>query len=114
MNPKLKVSGGRTPWPARMDLFFQSLDLAGQLMGGYAHACQALLFQEVDLVNRGSHLRSFEWSRLFTPGSLELEESAYEGGEDGFVVLTIEPYSMPSLEGIFQGKIKKTSTRASL
>jgi hypothetical protein len=60
MNPKLKVSGGRTPWPARMDLFSQSLDLAGQLMGGYAHACQALLFQEVDLVNRGSHLRSFD------------------------------------------------------
>jgi hypothetical protein len=62
-------------------------------MGGYAHACQALLFQEVDLVNQGIHLGSFEWSRLFTPGSLELEELGYEGEEAGFVVLTVEPCS---------------------
>jgi hypothetical protein len=59
-------------------------------MGGYAHACQALLFQEVDLVNQGSHLGSFEWSRLFTPGSLELGELACEGGEARFVVLAVD------------------------
>jgi hypothetical protein len=47
-------------------------------MGGHAHACQAFFFQEVDLVNQGSHLRSFEQSRLFTPSSLELGKSAYE------------------------------------
>jgi hypothetical protein len=83
-------------------------------MGGYAHACQALLFQEVDLVNQGIHLGSFEWSRLFTPGSLELEELGYEGGEAEFVVLTVEPCSVPSPDGVFLGKIKKTSTRANL
>jgi hypothetical protein len=83
-------------------------------MGSYAHACQAFLFQEVDLVNQGSHLRSFERSRRFTPSFLELRESAYEGGEAGFMVLAVEPCSMPSPERIFQGKIKKTSTRASL
>jgi hypothetical protein len=40
-------------------------------------------------------LRNFEWSRVFTPSSLELGESAYDGGEAGFVVLTVEPCSMP-------------------
>jgi hypothetical protein len=68
-----------------MDLFFQRLDSVGHPMGGYTHVCQALLFEEVDLANQGSHLRSFERSRLFTQGSLELGESAYEGREAGFV-----------------------------
>jgi hypothetical protein len=89
-------------------LVCQRLDSVGQPMGSYAHACQALLFEEVDLVNQGSYLRTFEQNGLFTPGSLELRESAYEGGEAGFVVLTVEPCSLPSLEGIFQGNIKKS------
>jgi hypothetical protein len=59
-------------------------------------------------------LRSFEQSKFFTPGSLELGELAYEGGEAGFVVLTVEPCSVTSSEGFSQGKIKKTSTRSSL
>jgi hypothetical protein len=71
-------------------------------------------FQDVDLVNQGSHLRIFEQSRLFTPSSLELKESAYDRGEVGFLVLTVEPCSVPSPERIFQGKFKKTSTRVSL
>jgi hypothetical protein len=57
---------------------------------------------------------SFEPSWLLTPGSLELRESAYEGTEIGFMVLIVEPCSVPSLEEFFQGKIKKTSTRVSL
>jgi hypothetical protein len=56
---------------------------------------RAVLYQEVDIVNLGSHLRNFEWSRIFTPSFLELGESAYEGGEAGFVVLAVEPCSMP-------------------
>jgi hypothetical protein len=83
-------------------------------MGGYIHACQALLFQEVDLVHQGSHLRSFEHCRLFTLGSLELRQSAYKAGEAGFMVLAVKACSVPSSEGIFQGKIRKTSTRLSL
>jgi hypothetical protein len=83
-------------------------------MGGYADAYQALIIQEVDLVNQGSHLRSFGRSRLFTLGSLELGELAYEGGAAGFMVLLVEPYFVPSPERIFQRKIMKTSTRVSL
>jgi hypothetical protein len=83
-------------------------------MGTYTHACQALLFQEVHLVNQVSQLMSFEWSRLFTPVSLELGESAYEGGNARFFVLVVKPCFVPSPERIFQGKLKKTSTRASL
>jgi hypothetical protein len=52
-------------------------------MGNHAHTCQALLFEEVDLVDQGHHLRSFKWSRLFTPGSLELGESSNKGGRLG-------------------------------
>jgi hypothetical protein len=83
-------------------------------MGSHAHAYQAFLFQEVDLVDQSSHLRDFEWNRLFTPGSLELRELAYEGREAGFVTLTVDPCSIPSPEIIFQGRIKETSTRAGL
>jgi hypothetical protein len=99
--------------PAQMDLLFQRLDSPSQPMGCHTHTCQALLLQEVDLVNLGHHLRSFEQSRLFSPGSLELRELAY-GGEAGFMVLAVEPCPMPSPKGIFQGKIQKTSTRVSL
>jgi hypothetical protein len=70
-------------------------------MGGHAHAHQAFLFQEVDLINQGNHLRSFKWSRLLTPSSMELKESAYEGRETRFVVLTVEPCSVPSPERFF-------------
>jgi hypothetical protein len=34
----------------------------------------SILFQEVDLVDQSSHMRDFEWSRLFTPASFELWE----------------------------------------
>jgi hypothetical protein len=59
-------------------------------------------------------LRCIEQSRLFAPSSLELGELAYEGGEARFRVLVVEPCPMPTLEGIFQRKIQKTSTRVSL
>jgi hypothetical protein len=100
--------------PSLDELVFLEVGLSGPANGGYADACQDRMFQEVDLVNQGSHLRSFEWSRLFNPGSLELEESAYEGGEARFMVPTVEPCSVPSPERIFERKIKKTSTRVSL
>jgi hypothetical protein len=86
----------------------------GKPLSGPTHACQAFLFQEIDFINQGGHLRSFEWSRLFTPSPLELGESSHEGGEARFMVLTVEPCSMPSLERILQGKVEETSTRLSL
>jgi hypothetical protein len=52
-------------------------------MGGHAHTCQAFLFPEVDLVDQSSHLRDFEWSRLFTLGFLEHGGLAYDGGRLG-------------------------------
>jgi hypothetical protein len=83
-------------------------------MGSHAHACQAFLFQEIDLIDQGSHLRSFKWSGLFTPSPLELGESSHEGGEARFMVLIVEPCSVPSPERIIQGNVEKTSTRSSL
>jgi hypothetical protein len=87
--------------PAQMDLHFQWLDSAGQAMGRYAHACQTFFLQAVDLLNQGSHLRSFDQSRLPIPSSLELGELSCEGREAGFMVLTVEPCSVPSPERIF-------------
>jgi hypothetical protein len=83
-------------------------------MGGHAHAYQAFLFQEINLIDQGGHLWSFEWSGLFTPSPLELRESSHEGRETRFMVLIVEPCSMPSSEGILQGKVEETSTRLSL
>jgi hypothetical protein len=56
----------------------------------------------------------FKRSRLFTPGPLKFRESAYERREAGFVVLTVEPYSMPSPEGSLHQKVKEASTKAGL
>jgi hypothetical protein len=55
-----------------------------------------------------------EWSRLFTPSAIEPRESAQEGREAGFMILSIEPCPMPSLKRSFQGKIEEASRRAGL
>jgi hypothetical protein len=59
-------------------------------------------------------LGKLEWSRLFASSIVELEESAHEGREAGFMILTIEPCPVPSLKRGFQGRIEEASTRAGL
>jgi hypothetical protein len=59
-------------------------------------------------------LGELEWSRLFAPSSLELEELAYEWREAGFVVLTIEPCPVPSLKRSFQRMVEEASARMTL
>jgi hypothetical protein len=100
--------------PARVDLFLQGKDPTGQPMGGHTDSCQALVLQKVDFVGQSGYLGEFEWSWLFTPGSLELGESANKRGEIGFMVLAIEPCPMPSLQGSFQSKVQKDGVRAGL
>jgi hypothetical protein len=79
-----------------VDLFLHRKDSAGQPMG--ADYCQALFFQVVDFVGQSYHLGEFEWGGLVTPSSFELGEPAYKGREARFMVLTIKPCPMPSLE----------------
>jgi hypothetical protein len=72
-------------------------------LGGLANVqpwrlSSCLLLEKVDLVCQCSNLGELEWSRLFTPSSLEPGELSYEWREAGFMVLTIEPCSVPSLE----------------
>jgi hypothetical protein len=83
-------------------------------MGGHADSCQAMLFQVVDFGGQSCYLWEFEWGGLFTPSSLELEESAYEGREARFVVLAIKPGPTPSLKRSLQRKVEEASTRAGL
>jgi hypothetical protein len=59
-------------------------------------------------------LGELEWSQLFAPSSLKLGEPAYKWREAGFVVLSIEPCSMPSPERSFQRKVEEASARAGL
>jgi hypothetical protein len=59
-------------------------------------------------------LGELEQSRLFTPSFLELEELAYKWREAGFVVLAIEPCSVPSPDRSFQRKVDKANARAGL
>jgi hypothetical protein len=73
-----------------------------------------MLFQVVDFGGQSCHLWEFEWGGLFTPSSLELEESAYEGREARFVVLAIKPGPTPSLKRSLQRKVEEASTRAGL
>jgi hypothetical protein len=83
-------------------------------MGGHTHTCLAFFFQGIDLIDQGRNLRSFKWSGLFTPSSLELGESSHEGREARFMILIVEPCFVPSLERVLQGKVEKTSMRSSL
>jgi hypothetical protein len=73
-----------------------------------------MIFQVVDFGGQSCYLWEFEWGGLFTPSSLELEESAYEGREARFVVLTIKPGPTPSLKRSLQRKVEEASTRAGL
>jgi hypothetical protein len=59
-------------------------------------------------------LGELEWSGLFAPSSLELGEPAYEQREARFMILTMEPYLVPSPKRGFQGKVEEASARASL
>jgi hypothetical protein len=97
-----------------MDLFLQWLDSVGQPMCGHTDSCQSFFLQKVDLVRQGSNLGELEWSRLFAPSSLELGEPAYKWREVRFVVLAIEPCSVPSPERSFQRKVEEASARMGL
>jgi hypothetical protein len=97
-----------------MDLFLQWLDSVGQPMCGHTDSRQSFFLQKVDLVRQGSNLGELEWSRLFTPSFLELGEPAYKWREVRYVVLAIEPCSVPSPERGFQRKVEEASARMGL
>jgi hypothetical protein len=67
-------------------------------MGDHADTGQALIFRVVDLVAQGGY--NWELSRcgFFRPGTTELGEKANEGWETRFMVFTIKPGLVPSLE----------------
>jgi hypothetical protein len=56
----------------------------------------------------------FKRSRFFTPRPLKLRESAYERRETKFMVLAVEPHSVPSSKGILHWKVQEASVRAGL
>jgi hypothetical protein len=101
-------------FPIRVDLFLQRDDSAGQPMGGYTDSYQVTLHQGIDLVGQSSDVREFNRSWLFDPGPLVFRESAYEGRDVGFMVLTIEPAPVPSSKKSLHWEFEKDASRASL
>jgi hypothetical protein len=67
-------------------------------MGGHIDSCQAVLFQEIDLVGHVRDVGEFERSGLFAPSPVELGEPAERWGEAGFMVFIVEPCLVPSLK----------------
>jgi hypothetical protein len=83
-------------------------------MGGYTYSYHAMLLQGIDLVGQSSDVREFNRSRLFAPCPLVFRESAYEGREAGFMVLTIELGLVPSLKRSLHWEFKNATSRVSL
>jgi hypothetical protein len=70
----------------------------GQPMGGHADTGQALIFKVVDSVAQGSYHWELGRCEFFRPGTTELRESANEGWETRFMIFTIKPGLVSSLE----------------
>jgi hypothetical protein len=83
-------------------------------MCSHVDSRQAFFLQKVDLVHQSNNLGELEWSQLFTPSSLELRKPAYKWREAGFMVLTIEPCSVPPPERSFQREVEEASVRVGL
>jgi hypothetical protein len=83
-------------------------------VGGHTDSSQTALFQEINLVSHGRDMGEFKRSRFFTPRPLKLRESNYERREARFVVLTVEPRSMPTPKRSLHRKVKEASARVGL
>jgi hypothetical protein len=101
-------------FPIQVDMFLQRDHSAGQPMGGYTDSYQPALLQGIYLAGQSGDVREFDRSRIFGPSPLVLGESTYEGGEAGFMVLTIEPSPVPPSKKILHWEVKKAALRASL
>jgi hypothetical protein len=67
-------------------------------MGGHADTGQALIFKVVDSVAQDGYNLELDRCGFFGPGITELRESANQGQEARFMVFTIKPRLVPSLE----------------
>jgi hypothetical protein len=83
-------------------------------MGDYVDFGKTTLFQGINVVSQGSDMREFERCGFFTPSPLKFRESAYKGREVWFMVLTVEPCSVPSPKRGIHGKFKKADVRTGL
>jgi hypothetical protein len=67
-------------------------------MGSNADTGQAVTFKVIDSVGQGGYDWELGRCGFFIPGTTELGESANEGREARFMVFTIKPGLVPSLE----------------
>jgi hypothetical protein len=83
-------------------------------MGGHADTDHTLIFKVVDSVAQGSYDWELDKCGFFRPGTTELRESANEGREARFMVFTIKPELVPSLERCLHWHIQEATVRARL
>jgi hypothetical protein len=100
--------------PPGVYLLLQRHHLMGQPMGGRADTGQALIFNVVDLVAQGGYDWELDRCGFFGPGTTELRESTNKGQEARFMVFTIKPGLVPSLERSLHWQIQEATARACL
>jgi hypothetical protein len=83
-------------------------------MGGHPDTGQALIFKVVDTIAHGDYDWELDRCGFFRLGTTELGESANEWREARFMIFTIKPGLMPSLERSLNWQIQEAIVRACL
>jgi hypothetical protein len=73
-----------------------------------------LIFKVVDSVAQGGYDWELGRCEFFRPGTTELRESTNDGWEARFMVFTIKPELVPSLERSLHWQIQEADARARL
>jgi hypothetical protein len=99
---------------ARVNLFLQRDDSAGQPVGGHTDSSQVVLFHEIDLVGQVHDLGELKWGRFFTPRPLKFKAPANKRREAGFVILAVEPCPVQSPKVCLHRKVQEAGAWAGL
>jgi hypothetical protein len=100
--------------PPGVYLLLQRHHLTGQPMGGHADTGQALIFKVVDSVAQGGYNWELGRCGFFELGTTELMELANKAWEARFMVFTIKPGHMSSVEQSLHWQIQEAAVRARL
>jgi hypothetical protein len=79
----------------------------GHPVGDHTDSVQAKSFQLTDSAGQVSHGWHFVIHWLFNSRHVVLKKMTDEGGKTTFVIFTVEPLLMPTLESGYQGKVEQ-------
>jgi hypothetical protein len=84
--------------PPGVHLFLQKHHMTDQSMGGHADTGQALIFKVIVSLAQGGYDWELHRCGFFGLGTTELRKSSNEGREARFMIFTIKPRLVSSLE----------------